>query len=550
MLKDTNPSKLSKRQKGAAKEQGDAKYSLDEISFESIWENTWAGIYVIQNGRFQAVNPVTILFTGYDREALIGRKVESIIHPEDVDDVRTKARDMLLGRREDPYLFRIFSKNKEIRWVLENVTSILFKGKPAILGNAMDLTAVKKMEASLKSSEALYRTIFETTGSATVIVEDDMTISLMNSEFERLTGYRKEEWEGRRKWTEYIAKGDLLRMKKYHRLRRVEPTSAPSNYEFSLIDSSGRTRHHLITISMIPGTKTSVASHIDITDWKTAQNRLQESENLYRAIFETTGTATVIMEEDMTISLMNSEFERLTGYSKEDWEGKRKWTEYMAKEDHPSMIQYHHLRRIDPNAPPKSYESRLIDSQGRVRHIILTVGMIPGTKKSVASFMDITDWKDAERNLKNREKDLEIKSRNLSELNTALRVLLKQREDDREEFEEKVLSNVREFVLPYIETIKKSKLQEKDMAYVGILESNLQDIISPFSRKLSSKYMRLTPKEVQIAYLIKEGKTSKEIAEIMNVSKSAIDIHRYRLRNKLGLNNQKANLRTHLTNIA
>jgi DNA-binding CsgD family transcriptional regulator len=89
-------------------------------------------------------------------------------------------------------------------------------------------------------------------------------------------------------------------------------------------------------------------------------------------------------------------------------------------------------------------------------------------------------------------------------------------------------------------------MDAKVLAYVDILESNLKDIISPFSRKLSSKYMNLTPKEIQIANFIKEGKTSKEIADIMNVSKSAVDIHRYRLRNKMGLNNQKANLESHL----
>ena len=142
---------------------------------------------------------------------------------------------------------------------------------------------------------------------------------------------------------------------------------------------------------------------------------------------------------------------------------------------------------------------------------------------------------------------MKIKTLNLEELNTALRVLLKQRENDREELEEKVLTNIKEFVLPYVEKTRTGKVDPKSLAYLGILESNLKDIIAPFSRKLSSKYVNLTPKEIQIANFIKEGKTSKEIADIMNVSKSAVDIHRYRLRNKLGLNNQKANLKSHLT---
>ena len=176
----------------------------------------------------------------------------------------------------------------------------------------------------------------------------------------------------------------------------------------------------------------------------------------------------------------------------------------------------------------------------------LTADLIRGTKKSVVSFMDITAWKEAEQGLKERGQELRIKSLNLEELNTTLRVLLKQRENDREELEEKVLNNVKEFVLPYTEKIREGKVDAKSVGYLDILESNLKDIIAPFSRKLSSKYMNLTLKEIQIANFIKESKTSKEIADIMSISKSAIDMHRYRLRNKLGLNKRKADLKAHL----
>jgi PAS domain S-box-containing protein len=289
---------------------------------------------------------------------------------------------------------------------------------------------------------------------------------------------------------------------------------------------------------------------MDITLRKMVGEQLQESENIYRAIFETTGTATIIIEADKMISLLNSEFEKMTGYKRAEWEGKKKWTQYVASKDLSRMKKYHSLRRKDPAAAPRNYEHDLIDNEGRIRHMFLTVDMIPGTKKSVASFTDITEWKEAERGLKKREKELRIKSRSLGELNTTLRVLLKEREGDREELEDKVLSNVRAFVLPYVDKLRRNRLDTKATAYVDIMESNLMDIISPFSRKISSKYRNLTPKEIQLANFIKEGKTSKEIADFLNVSKSAVDINRYRLRNKLGLNKVKANLRSHLVTLA
>jgi PAS domain S-box-containing protein len=430
MKRDATREELKKGPRGLQKEiQGwkslSRSSSENENFYKSLLENSLAGHYVLQDGKFLAINSIAASYTGYDQEELIGKRADGIIFPEDKKEAKRNARDMLMGTRLFPCEFRIVTKQKQIRWIMETVTSILFEGKPAVLGNSMDITERKKVE-----------------------------------------------------------------------------------------------------------------------------QRLQESENLYRAIFETTGTAIIIIEEDKTISLINSEFEKLTGYRKEEWVGKKKWTEYVVKKDLNRMKRYHHLRRIDPGAAPRTYEHDLIDSQGRIRNVHLTVGMIPGTSKSVASFTDITAWKEAEKGLKKREEELEIKSRNLEELNTALRVLLKQREEDREELEGNMLSNIKEFVLPYVERMDHNRMSARDKAFAGILESNLKEILSPFSRKLSSRYLHLTPKEIQIANFVKEGRTSKEIAEILNVSKSAVDIHRYRLRNKLGLNNQKANLRSHLVTLS
>jgi DNA-binding CsgD family transcriptional regulator len=152
--------------------------------------------------------------------------------------------------------------------------------------------------------------------------------------------------------------------------------------------------------------------------------------------------------------------------------------------------------------------------------------------------------------LKKRERDLKAKSRKLEELNTALKVLLKQREDDKDELEKKVLVNVKQLAMPYIERLKKSRLKDKEADYVNILESNLTNIISPFSNKLSSKYINLTPKEIQIANLIKEGKTTKDIANLLNISPGTVEYHRENIRRKLNLKNKKGNMRSYLLTLS
>ena len=137
------------------------------------------------------------------------------------------------------------------------------------------------------------------------------------------------------------------------------------------------------------------------------EQRLRTSENLYRTIFETTGNAMVIIEENTMVSLMNREAEHLTGYSKEEVEGKKSWGEIIVSDDLDRLREYHRLRRINPDAVPGTYETALTDKQGKLKNVMVKAAMIPGTTKSVASLVDITVRKRMEGELKKRIKELE-----------------------------------------------------------------------------------------------------------------------------------------------
>jgi len=152
--------------------------------------------------------------------------------------------------------------------------------------------------------------------------------------------------------------------------------------------------------------------------------------------------------------------------------------------------------------------------------------------------------------LKNREHELFIKSRKLEEVNTALKVLLNRREEDSAEFEKRVVSNVKKLITPHLKKLKKSELNADQKIYTEILENNLNEIISPFLRNLSTTYLDFTPQEIQIANLIKEGKNNKDIAGILKVAKRTVAFHRENIRNKLDIKNKKTNLRSCLLAIS
>ncbi len=149
-----------------------------------------------------------------------------------------------------------------------------------------------------------------------------------------------------------------------------------------------------------------------------------------------------------------------------------------------------------------------------------------------------------EKELKQRERELQEKSHYLEEANIALKVLLKQREKDKCELEENVLTNVQKSLLPYLEKVKEAYASRDRGIYLDILESSIKRIVSPFYRNMTLKQFNLTPREIEIASFVKEGKSTKEIAELLILSPRTIDLHRLNIRQKLGLTSKKTNLRS------
>ncbi|MDX9787420.1 MAG: LuxR C-terminal-related transcriptional regulator [Desulfobacterales bacterium] len=157
----------------------------------------------------------------------------------------------------------------------------------------------------------------------------------------------------------------------------------------------------------------------------------------------------------------------------------------------------------------------------------------------VVSHEDITNLKLTEEALRNSREALE-------ETNIALKVLLKQREADKLELEKKVLANVKELVFPYLNKLKTAPLKAREKTIVDIIVDHLNDIISPLMQSLSHLNIFLTPQEMQIATLVKDGKSTQEISDLLHISEATVSFHRKNIRKKLGISNQNRNLRSYL----
>ena len=283
----------------------------------------------------------------------------------------------------------------------------------------------------------------------------------------------------------------------------------------------------------------------EIKERRRAEEKLLGSEKKYRDLYEGSRDGYALVDLSDRIIEFNSAFKDMLGYPTEgELRGKR-INEITSTKWHSAESKIFE-EQVHKRGYSELYEKEYIKKDGTVFPIELRTYLVRNHNGKPAGMWawvrDISERKQA-------EQELAMKTHNLQEVNTALRVLLKEREKDQRENEEKILSNVRELILPYVEKLRHSGLVAGQKACVDILEFNLNEIVSPFSSRLSSRFLSLTPTEIRIANLVKGGKSTKEMADLLNVSTRTVESHRDRIRRKLGIKNDKANLRSYLLSV-
>ncbi|PKL70052.1 MAG: hypothetical protein CVV30_01385 [Methanomicrobiales archaeon HGW-Methanomicrobiales-1] len=234
-------------------------------------------VYVLDlDHRFILVNDSLCRFMGHSQEEILGRTPRDFFGETDSAFHRDMVDSSLRETTHEKEVTITLPDRKVDTLITTSTLHADTSGQVFMVGVIQDITERRKMQVALAENEAWYRNLFENTGAASIIINDDGTINQANSEFARLTGYSREEIEGKMSWTLFAHPDDLERIKKYHQERRIDPTSVPGFYTVRIHDRSGEIKTLHSVVAMIPGTKKSIASYVDISDQKKTEDALTQ----------------------------------------------------------------------------------------------------------------------------------------------------------------------------------------------------------------------------------------------------------------------------------
>jgi len=309
----------------------------------------------------------------------------------------------------------------------------------------------------------------------------------------------------------------------------LEETKAKAEYYQEIAQISGKKNlQEIVKLNRI------------IVEHKRAEKALEISEQKYKDLVNNALVGVYRTSLEGGLLFANEALLEMLGFDSKDRTPKSVLQCYKDCDDRKLFIQ-----ELQKTGSVTGFELELVTKTGNTKHVLASAVLNGDTISGMA--IDISGRKEKEEAIRKRDRELEIKATSLEEVNTTLRVLMEKRENDRKEIEEKILSHVKDLVFPYLERLKNTFLDATQESWLRVVESNLTNIVSPFAQRLSSKYLALTPTEIQVAGLIKDGKNTKDIANFMHLSSRTVECHRGSIRKKLGITNKKANLRTYLS---
>ncbi len=527
-------------------------FGQSQDMFHAAFDNSLQFITLMtQEGRIITVNKTALNLYSYNEIDIIGKKAWEIPWWSYDAETQNKLKEGIIaaGRGEE-FLFEVaypaISENNRlfefsIRPIKDPAGTVICLSME--VGN---FTGVEEMESLLKERGEKYRTVVENSLVGVYIVQNGL-FRYVNKRLCKMIGYTEEEIVDKLSPMDLIVPEDKHILGENFRRRLSDESECElrvmrkdGDIVFLKIFGSHMLFHGLPAIS---------GTIIDITGYKKLCEALRQSEAKYRNIFENAIEGLFQSTPEGKLISVNSSMAGSYGYdSPEEMiasindfgkqvfvnpKDRERWRALLEETGVLEGFEVQHYRK----------DSKVIWCSINARAVRDVSGNIACFEGSIE---DISIRKQVENELRKKSKDLENKSRRLEDMNTTLRVLLDQRDEDKRQLEETVLNNIKSLIIPHIERLKGTQLTHNQQAHVTLLETNLEDIVSKFSSKLKSNLINLTPREIEIATQIKIGRGTKEIAQLLNISDAAVERHRKSLRRKFGLTNRKINLQNYL----
>lgn len=522
----------------------------EDKRYREMIENLQEGVWELdENFNTVFVNPRMAEMMGYSREEMIGRNAYSFIAARHQKRARRYLKRQVQGIREQ-FDFEFVRKDGTTLYVRMEAGPVYNNDKKisGVFASFMDISRRKKAEGELVKSRRNFAIVFQANPAATVIstLEEGRYIDV-NKSFLDLIGYERKEMIGRTATELKVWDRPDLRAELVARLRK----EGSLRNELILLRTKDRQLKYILwsaEVIEVYGDAAMLSLFYDITAQRKNEEVLREFSAYVRSLIEASIDPLISVSPERKITDVNRATEQFLGVGRESLVG----SDFARYFTHPEKAGTM-LNGVFHTGFAKNFPLQMRHKSGKPSDVLINASVYrDGTGKVQGVFAaarDIEDQKKAMKTLQKRDRELSIKSKNLQELNSALKVLIKHREDDKKELESKVLMNVKKLVMPYLEKLKTISADPEQKAYLEIVDTHLQDIISPFLHTLTSNHLGLTPREIQVVTMIREDKSTKEIAAAMNVSTRAVEFHRNRIRRKFQLAGKKVNLKSYLTRL-
>jgi PAS domain S-box-containing protein len=519
-----------------------------EAKYRILVEQANDGILIVQDGMIKFANRRLAEANGRTVEELINTNFLDYVRPDEVPHVAYRYQRRMAGEDvEQVYETVLLHRDGHEIPVEVNAGAITYQGRPAVFAFVRDHTERKQAEEALRESNETLRALINASPLAIMAIDAESKVTMWNPAAEEIFGWTEGEVLGQynplvppdkltehEKLRERAFRGDtftaveVVRQRKDGTLVDVSLSTAP------VYGSDGRMKSMMAVVE-------------DISERKRTESALKQSEEKFRALFDHTPGIAFVIDKDTRLIAANKLRQSRIG----DDIG-RKALE--RKGVSPETRQFWHAveSQVIESGFPAWYTEIVRDGDREIRYYENRLRPIKRDGKVtmvIGVAYDVTERVRTEEIIRESEAKLRLQSEHLEEVNAALNVLLKRRDEDKQELEEKVVANVKALVLPYLQRLKESGLNPQQKTIATILESNLREIVSPFVTRLSSMFVNLTPTELKVADLIRDGRTSKEIASLLNLSYNTIMFHRHNIRGKLGLKKKKTNLRSYLRSL-